>query len=110
MGKFNSPLKSTSSDLELEIIKRFRSLCPFLPDLCQVFRSLNGRFTVLCLDFTACPQELKTNKEQWLELARLITHSSHQLGLANSVVFKKNDRIVLIANMCLPGYSQCWIV
>jgi len=110
MDTFNSPVNYTSNNLELEIIKRLRSLCPFIPDLCSVFRSLNGRFTVLYLDFTACPQELKTNKEQWLELARLITHSSHQLGLAHSVVFKKNDHIVLIANMRLPGYSQCWIV
>ncbi|MDJ0535587.1 MAG: hypothetical protein QNJ70_24385 [Xenococcaceae cyanobacterium MO_207.B15] len=110
MESFNSPLNCTSSDLELETIKRFRSLSTFLPDQCRVFRELNGRFTVLCLDFTACPQELKTNKEQWLELARLLTHSSHELGLANSVVFKNGVRIVLIANMCSPGYSQCWIV
>ncbi len=90
----NSPLNCTSIDLEIEAIQRFRIRAPFLDPKCQVFRELNGRYTILCLDFTACPQELKTNKEEWQEFARLLTDSSHELGLANSVVFKKGDRIV----------------
>ena len=94
MASKNSPLNYTSIDLEKEAIKRFRSLAPFLSPECRVFRELNGLFTVLCLDFAACPQELKMNKEEWQEFAELLVHSSHYLGLANSLVFKRGDRIV----------------
>ncbi len=90
----NSPLNCTSIDLEIEAIQRFRIRAPFLDPKCQVFRELNGRSPVLCLDFTACPQALKNNKEEWQNWARLLTDLSHELGLANSVVFKKGDRIV----------------
>ncbi|MGK7951960.1 MAG: hypothetical protein AB4368_25025 [Xenococcaceae cyanobacterium] len=110
MASKNSPLNCTSIDLEKEAIKRFRDLAPFLASECRVYRELNGRFTVLCLDFIACSQDPNTNKEEWQELARLLTHSSHELGLANSVVLKNGERILLIANMSEPGYSQCWIV
>lgn len=89
-----SPLNCTSIDLELEAIRRFRHLAPFLNPECQVFRELNGRSTVLCLDFTNCPQELTTNKKEWQEFAQLLVHSSHYLGLANSLVFKSGDRIL----------------
>ncbi|MBE9044971.1 hypothetical protein IQ255_11240 [Pleurocapsales cyanobacterium LEGE 10410] len=90
----NSPLKCTSIDLEIEAIQRFRKLAPFLKAECRVYRELNGRSTVLCLDFKTCPQELKTNKEEWHEFAQLLLHSSHYLGLANSLVFKHGDRIL----------------
>ena len=94
MASKNSPLNYTSIDLEIEAIRRFRSLAPFLSPKCRVFRELNGRSTVICLDFADCPQELKMNKEEWQELALLLAHSSHYLGLANSLVFKIGDRIV----------------
>ncbi len=94
MASKNSPLNCTSIDLELEAIKRFRALAPFLSPECQVFRELNGRSTVLCLDFTTCPQDLKMNKEEWQEFAKLLVHSSHYLGLANSLVFMIGDRVV----------------
>ena len=94
MASKNSPLNCTSIDLEIEAIKRFRTLAPFLNPECQVFRQLNGRSTVLCLDFTACPQDLKMNKKEWQKFARLLVHSSNYLGLANSLVFKNGDRIV----------------
>ncbi len=90
----NSPLNCTSIDLELEAIKRFRTLVPFLAPECRVFRELNGRSTVLCLDFAPCPQDLKMNKKEWQEFAQLLVHSSHYLGLANSLVFKNGDRIL----------------
>ncbi len=106
----NSPLKNTSLELEREAIQRFRGLAPFLSSQCRVGRELNGSSIILCLDFTAFPQDPNINKEEWPELARLLTHSSHELGLANSVVFKNGERIVLIAHRCEPGYSQCWII
>lgn len=91
----NSPFKCTSNDLELEAIKRFRQFAPFISPECRIFRTLNGISPVLCLDFAACPQDLKTNtKEEWQEFAKLLVHSSHYLGLANSLVFKKGDRIL----------------
>lgn len=93
MTSQNSPLKCASIDLELEAIKRFRDLAPLLNPKCQVFRDLNGLSTVLCLDFKACPQDLKMDKEEWQEFAKLLVHSSHYLGLANSLVFKDGDRI-----------------
>ncbi len=94
MASKNSPLNCTSIDLELEAIQRFRDLAPFLDPECRVFRELNGRSIVLCLDFTACPQDLKMNKQEWQEFAQLLVHSSHYLGLANSLVFKRGDRIL----------------
>ena len=94
MASKNSPLNCTSIDLELEAIKRFRDFAPFLDSECRVFRELNGHSTVLCLDFATCPQDLKINKEEWQEFAKLLVHSSHYLGLANSLVFKNGDRIL----------------
>ena len=95
----DSPLKCTSIDLEIEAIKRFRSLTPFLDPKCLVFRELKVNSPVLCLDFTACPQDLKMNKEEWQEFAKPLVHSSHYLGLANSLVFKNGDRIVGWVNL-----------
>ena len=94
MASENSPLNYTSIDLEIEAIKRFRDLAPFLDPKCRVFRELNGLSTVLCLDFAACPQDLQMNKDEWQEFAQLLVHSSHYLGLANSLVFKFGDRAV----------------
>ena len=105
----NSPLNYTSLDLEREAIQRFRGLAPFLSPQCRVGRSLNGNSPILCLDFAACPST-DLNQEEWPELARLLTHLSHELGLANSVVLKNGEHIVLIAKRWKPGYSQCWIV
>ena len=91
----NSPLKCTSTDLELEAIKRFRDLAPLIAPECQVYREVSGRSIVLCLDFAACPQDLKMdNKEEWQEFAKLLVHSAHYLGLANSLVFKNGERIL----------------
>ncbi len=83
-----------SRDLEIEAIKRFRALVPLLSPQCQVFRELNGSETVLCLDFAACPQELKKNEKEWLEFAQLLALSCHYLGLANSMLFKRGQWIV----------------
>ena len=94
MAYQNSPFNCTSLDLEMEAIKRFRFLVPFLSPECRVFRELNGRFTVLCLDFASCPQDLNMNQQEWQEFAELLMHSAHYLGLANSLVFKNNKHIL----------------
>ena len=94
MASKNSPLNYRSIDLEKEVIKRFRILVPFLSPQCRVFRELNGRSPVLCLDFAACPQELQMNKKEWQEFALLLALSCHYLGLANSLVFKNGKRVL----------------
>lgn len=90
----NSPLNNTSINLEKEIIRRFRGLVPLLSSQCLIYRELNGRETVLCLDFTACPQELKMNQQEWSETTILLALSCDELGLANSVVWKNGEQIV----------------
>ncbi len=58
------------------------------------YRELNGLETVLCLDFANCPQELKMNQKEWEEMAILLAISCNELGLANSVVWKKGKKII----------------
>ncbi len=90
----NSPLNYRSVDLEIEAIRRFRALVPFISPKCRVFRELNGRSPLLCLDFAGCPQDLEMNKKEWQEFALLLALSCHYLGLANSLVFKNGQRVV----------------
>ncbi len=94
MASKNSSINNTSIDLELEAIRRFRCLVPFLDPECQVWRELNGSSTVLCLDFMACPKDLNMNQQEWEEVAKVLLHSSHYLGLANSLVLKAGKRII----------------
>ena len=94
MASNNSSINNTSTDLELEAIRRFRCFVPFLDPECQVFRQLKGHSTVLCLDFTACPQDLNLNQKDWREFTQLLILSSRYLGLANSLMFKVGKRII----------------
>ena len=94
MAAKNSPLNQTSIDLEIEAMKRFRTLVSFLSPQCRIFRELNSLETVLCLDFVDCPQELKRKKEEWEEVIILVGISCDYLGLANYVVFKNGERIL----------------
>ena len=94
MTSKNSPIHGISMDLEIEAIRRFRDFAPFLNPECRVFRQLKGHSTVLCLDFTACPQDLNMNQKDWQEFTQLLILSSHYLGLANSLMFKVGKRII----------------
>ena len=94
MAAKNSPLNNTSIDLEIEVIKRFRDLASFISPQCLVCRELNGLETLLCLDFADCPQDLKMNQKEWEEMTILLAVSCHELGLANSVVWKKGKKII----------------
>lgn len=94
MADKNLPFDYINVDLEIEAIQRFRSLVPFLSPDCLVFRELEGNYTILCLDFTACPQELAMTAPERLEWAELLLYSSHYLGLASTLVFKIGDRIL----------------
>ena len=83
-----------SVDLEIETIKRLRTLVPLLSPQCRVGRELKKNEPVLCLDFTNCPQDLNRNKKEWQEFALLLALSCHYLGLAHSVVFKNGGQII----------------
>ena len=87
----NSKVELSCLDLELEAIRRFRGLVPFLPLQCRVFRVLEKKSPTLCLDFTDCPAELPSNLS---EFAFLLALSSHYLGLADILIFKVNGEIV----------------
>ena len=90
----NSPPNNTSIELEIEAINRFRELAPFISPKCLVFRERNSHKTVLCLDFTDCPQDLKMNQKEWSEIIMWLAIVCDYLGLANYVVFKNSGRIV----------------
>lgn len=90
----NSPLNNTSMELEMEAIKRFRELASFISPQCRVFRERNRERTVLCLDFTDCPQALKMNQKEWSEIIMWLAIACDYLGIANYVVFKNGGRIV----------------
>ena len=90
----NSPLNNTSIDLEIEAMKRFRTLVSFISPQCRIFRELNSLESVLCLDFLDCPQALKRKKEEWEEVIILVAISCDYLGIAKKVVFKNGERIL----------------
>ena len=90
MAPKNSPLNYTSADLELEVIKRFRSLVPFLPAKCRIFRELDDQATVLCLDFADCPEDLESNMGEFIILLAL---SAHYLRLAAYLAFKVGNQL-----------------
>ena len=94
LNQFTHHCNNTSMDLEIEAIKRFRALASSLSPQCRVFRELNGSEPILCLDFAACPQDLKKNEKEWLEFAQRLAFACHYLGLAKSMVFKRGQWIV----------------
>lgn len=94
MSSQNSPNNNTSLDLEREVIKRFRGLVPFISPQCRVVRELNGRETLLCLDFTDYPQYLQMNAKKWSDITLLLVRSCDELGLGNSVVWKNGKQII----------------
>jgi hypothetical protein len=95
MASRNSPLKYSSADLEVEALKRFRLLSPVIPKECRLYRKIEKNSPILCLDFADCPQELSLATEELQELVILLALSSHYLGLANSIVLKLGDRIIM---------------
>ncbi|MDJ0632333.1 MAG: hypothetical protein QNJ34_03990 [Xenococcaceae cyanobacterium MO_188.B29] len=94
MASKNSPLNNTSLDLEKEVIKRFRGLASFISPQCRVFRELNDRETVLCLDWADCPQDLNRRKQEWEKEVIWLAILCDYLGIAKNVVWKNGERIV----------------
>ena len=91
----NSPIAGFSEELEQEAINRFRQLTAVVPLNCHIFRRIDDRVITLYLDFRACPQELSVILKNYTLLARV----SHQLGLANSLVFTLGKRIIGWTNL-----------
>ncbi|NEQ67066.1 MAG: hypothetical protein F6J86_14085 [Symploca sp. SIO1B1] len=90
MAHRNYPLNYTSADLEKAAVNRFRSLVVGLPQQCIVFRDLWDRSTVLCLDFADCPNSLEPSMSEFFPLLL----AAHNLGLADSLLFKMNNRVM----------------
>ncbi len=80
----------TSQNFEKVAIQRFRSLAMCIPKDCRVFREPWGCYTVICLDFQACPNQLTETKNN----ANLIVTAARHLGLANSVTFKIGHQVI----------------
>ena len=81
---------NTSADLEKAALNRLRSLLSFVPEKCYIFRELSGTSTVLCFDFANCPDLLEEAMDQYF----LLLIGANYLGLAHSVVFKLDKKLI----------------
>jgi hypothetical protein len=90
MSYQHSSFDCTSADFERAALERFRSLVPFLPRTCKIFREPWDCSTVLCLDFLDCPLYLNSVKEQ----AHLLVSAAQKLGLANAIVIKVGNKFM----------------
>jgi hypothetical protein len=80
----------TSANLEKVAIERLRTLLPFLSVKCKIYREIWGQTTALCLDLQDCPNFLEIMRKK----SPLITKTSRDLGLANSLVFRFGNKIL----------------
>lgn len=90
MSYQNSSSDCTSSNLEKEALKRFRSLVDFLPKTCYIFREPWDCSTVVCLDFANCPDAVGRVKLQSPELLEAAT----SLGLGNALIFRIGSKFM----------------
>ncbi|MEL4894876.1 hypothetical protein [Crocosphaera sp. Alani8] len=84
------PFKCTSSELEKEVLNRFRTKIGFLPSQCQIFREPWNHSTVICLDFVQCPHLLDSLKDMEPSLIEV----SQTLGLGNALVFRLGRKLM----------------
>jgi hypothetical protein len=85
-----SPLNCTSADLEKEVIARFQLLTGNFLGKSRVFREPWGNSTVLCIDFDSFPYLFPLTREQ----THVLRLAIKQLGLANSVIFRSNNKVL----------------
>lgn len=85
-----SPLNCTSADLEKEIISRFQLLTGNFLGKSRVFREPWGNSTVLCIDFDSFPYLFPLTREQ----THVLRLAMQQLGLADSVIFRSNNKVL----------------
>ena len=80
----------TSSCLEREVLARLHILTGHFLEKSLIFREPWGNSTVLCIDFQSFPYLFPLTKEQ-IHVLRL---AIKQLGLANSVIFRSNHKVL----------------
>ena len=80
----------TSANLEKVVIRKFRNLLPFLSPQCKIYREVWSQTTALCLDLQDCPEFIETINNYSI----LIAKTSHNLGLADSLVFRFGNKIL----------------
>ena len=85
-----SPLNCTSAELEKEVLARFQILTGNFFANSQVFREPWGNSTVLCIDFESFPYLFPLSREQ----THILRLAIKQLGLANSVIFRSNNKVL----------------
>jgi hypothetical protein len=85
-----SPLNCTSADLEKEVIARFQLLTGNFLGNSRIFREPWGNSTVLCIDFESFPYLFPLTREQ----THVLRLAMRQLGLANSVIFRSNNKVL----------------
>lgn len=90
MNDRHSSFDCTSADFEKAALQRFRSLVPFVPQDCQVFREPWEATTVVCLDFANCPDLLEATSQK----SDLLIQSARKLGLGNAVIFRISNRLM----------------
>ena len=84
------PLDCTSTNLEKAVIARFQILTGNFLAHSRIFREPWGNSTVLCIDFESLPYLFPLSIEQ-IHVLRL---AIKQLGLANSVIFRANNKVL----------------
>ena len=85
-----SPLNCTSAELEKEVLVRFKMLTGNFLGKSRIFREPWGNSTVLCIDFESIPYLFPLTREQ----THILSLALKQLGLANSVIFRTNNRVL----------------
>lgn len=85
-----SPLNSTSSNLEKAVIDRFQMLTGHFLQKSRIFREPWGNSTVLCIDFESKPYIFPLSREQ----THILGLAIKQLGLAESVIFRANNKVL----------------
>ena len=85
-----SPLNCTSADLEKETLARFQLLTGNFLKESRIFREPWGNSTVLCIDFKSSHYFFPLTREQ----THILQLAIQQLGLANSVIFRANKKVL----------------
>jgi hypothetical protein len=102
MSYQHSPSECTGANLEREALKRFRTLAPFVPKECRIFREPWECSTVLCLDFAACPTHLEITKAKTDELVTAID----ELGLSNVIIFRIGRKFIGWNRITLRNFTN----
>ena len=88
MSESSSFYQSTSQNLELEVLNRFRDLTAILPHNCQIYRETWNNQTILCLNFESCPHHIEVVKENFAILVNIVK----RLSIATSIIFREGNQ------------------